>query len=240
MNPPYDIYVRERAVLNVEHRKAYTALEMEPKSKELPRDVEKAKALTRWMCDNFYDIRSFGAVMTTEVNCGQVRGPVQLTIARSIDPVVASEFSITRCAVTNEKDAEKKEREMGRKFTVAYGLYRCHGFINATLAEQTGFSEEDLKLLVSALNDMFDHDHSAARGQMAPVRCVAFRHENRLGNARADLLLSKVTVELKPELQTEKRPARSRHDYRISVDSGLPPGVTIEEWVEVAASAKAS
>lgn len=240
MKPPHDIYVRERAVLNAEHRKAYTALGLEPKPKELPKDVEKAKALTRWMCANFYDIRAFGAVMSTEVNCGQVRGPVQLTIARSLDPVVAAEFAITRCAVTNEKDAEKKDRDMGRKFTVAYGFYRCHGYISATLAEQTGFDGGDLNLLKSALNEMFDQDHSAARGQMAPVRCIAFRHDSRLGNARADLLFAQVRVELKPELRAEQRPPRSRHDYAIFIAPGLPPGVEIEEWVEVAAGAAGS
>jgi CRISPR-associated protein Csd2 len=231
MNSPYDIYVRERAVLNQQHRKAYDALKLKPESKKLPKKEEDARALTAWMCQNFFDIRAFGAVMSTDVNCGQVRGPVQLTLARSIDPIVSAEFSITRCAVTNEKDAEKKDREMGRKFTVPYGLYRCHGYINATLAEQTGFSDEDLSLLRSALNNMFDHDHSAARGQMAPIRCIAFRHEKKLGNARADQLFSGVTVQLKDEVVTAKRPPRTRNDYVIKLSTTLPAGVTVEEWV---------
>lgn len=237
MNPPFDVYVRERGVLNAEHRKAYVATGLTPVPKELPKDAAKAKALTDWMCANFYDIRTFGAVMATEVNCGQVRGPVQFTMARSIDPIVAAEFTITRCAVTNEKDAERKDREMGRKTTVPYGLYRCHGFINPALAEQTGFSESDLSLFQAALNNMFDVDHSAARGLMAPVRCIAFRHENKFGNARADELFSAVRVEIKPELVAEKRPARSRNDYNIGVAQTFPVGVTVEEWVRPAALA---
>jgi|SRR5271165_3524110 len=230
MQPPYDIYVRERAVLNAQHNRAYQALELKAESKKLPKDEKKAQELTDWMCQNFFDIRTFGAVMATEVNCGQVRGPVQFTFSRSVDPIVTSEFSITRCAVTHERDLEK-ERTMGRKFTVPYGLYRCHGFINATLAEKTGFSTSDLELLKRALNGMFDEDHSAARGQMAPVRCIAFRHENKLGNTRADELFSLVTVEKRPELKAENRPARSSSDYIISLSDQLPEGVTVEEWV---------
>ena len=230
MQPPYDIYVRERAVLNAQHNRAYQALELKAESKKLPKDEKKAQELTDWMCQNFFDIRTFGAVMATEVNCGQVRGPVQFTFSRSVDPIVTSEFSITRCAVTHERDLEK-ERTMGRKFTVPYGLYRCHGFINATLAEKTGFSTSDLELLKRALNGMFDEDHSAARGQMAPVRCIAFRHENKLGNTRADELFSLVTVEKRPELKAGNRPARSSSDYIISLSDQLPEGVTVEEWV---------
>lgn len=231
-DPNYKIYVKEKAVLNQQHQEAYTALDLKPESKKLPKLEADARAITLWMCQNFYDIRTFGAVMTTEVNSGQVRGPVQLTIARSIDPVVSAEFSITRCAVTNEKDLEK-ERTMGRKFTVPYGLYRCAGYINATLAEQTGFSEVDLSLFKDALNNMFELDRSAARGLMAPVRCVAFRHEHRLGNARADQLFARVKVELRPELKAEERPPRSRDDYGIFVDeSNLPEGITVEEWVK--------
>lgn len=231
-DPKYKIYVKEKAVLNQQHQEAYTALDLKPESKKLPKLEADARAVTLWMCQNFYDIRTFGAVMTTEVNSGQVRGPVQLTIARSIDPVVSAEFSITRCAVTNEKDLEK-ERTMGRKFTVPYGLYRCAGYINATLADQTGFSEEDLSLFKDALNSMFELDRSAARGLMAPVRCVAFRHEHRLGNARADQLFARVKAELRPELKVEARPPRSRDDYGIFVDeSNLPEGITVEEWVK--------
>jgi CRISPR-associated protein Csd2 len=152
------------------------------------------------------------------------------TFGRSIDPIVTAEFSITRCAVTNERDLEK-ERTMGRKFTVPYGLYRCSGYISAALAAKTGFSEEDLTLLRTALNGMFDVDHSAARGSMSPVRCIAFRHKDKLGNARADELFASVTAELRPELKPDGRPPRSKNDYVISVSEDQPEGVTVEEWI---------
>jgi CRISPR-associated protein Csd2 len=235
--PPYEIYIKEKAVLNTQHARAYTALSLDPKKREAKgKDkAEEDRKLTTWMCQNFYDIRTFGAVMTTEINTGQVRGAVQLTVARSIDPIVSQEFAITRCAVTTEREAEKQSgdnRTMGRKFTVPYGLYLGFGYINASLAMQTGFTDEDLKLLKQALSAMFEGDRSAARGRMSPVRCIAFRHENKLGNARADQLFARVKVRLKDELTTEKRPPRSKEDYSISVASGdLPEGVTIEEWV---------
>jgi CRISPR-associated protein Csd2 len=168
--------------------------------------------------------------MTTEVNCGQVRGPLQLTFSRSIDPIVSAEFAITRCAVTNEKDIEK-ERTIGRKFNVPYGLYRCHGFINATLADKTGFGDEDFELLKQALNSMFETDRSAARGLMAPVRCIAFRHASKCGNARADELFSQVTAKLLPDVKEQGRPPRSRTDYTIEFTGSLPNGITKEEWV---------
>jgi len=228
--PGLRIYVREKAVLNSLHNEAYLALDMKPEPKKLPKDEQKAKSLTDWMCLNFWDIRTFGAVMSTDVNCGQVRGPLQLTFARSIDLVVSSEFAITRCAVSNEKDIDK-ERTIGRKFNVPYGLYRCHGFINATLAEKTGFAEDDLILLREALNSMFETDRSAARGLMAPVRCIAFRHEGKLGDARADQLFAMVTAKLRPELKEENRPARSRSDYIIEINGDVPAGISIEEWV---------
>lgn len=228
--PEYKIYVREKAVLNDQHKEAYRALALTPESKKLPKDENKARAITKWMCQNFYDIRAFGAVMTTEINSGQVRGPIQLTFARSLDPVVSAEFSITRCAVTNEKEADK-ERTMGRKFTVPYGLYRCHGFLNASLAASTGFSVDDLELFKEALNNMFEVDRSAARGFMSPVRCFAFRHEKNTGNARADQLFAQLKAELRPELAAENRPPRSSHDYMIALEGDLPEGVTLEEWV---------
>lgn len=228
----YYIYVRDKAVLNAQHEMAYTAKELKPdtKNKKLPKDEAKAREITKWMCDNFYDIRTFGAVMTTEVNCGQVRGPIQLTFSRSLDPVISAEFAITRCAVTNEKDAEK-ERTIGRKFNVPYGLYRCHGFVNASLAEQTGFSEADLDLFKEALNQMFESDRSAARGLMSPVKCFAFRHEKKTGNARADQLFSMVKAQLRPEVIAENRPPRARKDYAIEFEGTLPDGVAVEEWV---------
>ena len=235
--PGQMIYIREKAVLNTLHETAYKAQDLKPESKKLPKDEAKAKALTDFMCSNFFDIRTFGAVMTTEVNCGQVRGPLQLTFARSIDPVVSAEFAITRCAVTNEKDTDK-ERTIGRKFNVPYGLYRCHGFISAPLAAKTGFSDDDLALLKQALNLMFEPDRSAARGMMAPVRCIAFRHDGcKLGNARADELFALVTATLRPELKAENRPARSRADYQIQLDGALPEGITVEEWIPVSPSA---
>jgi len=230
--PPYEIYVKERAVLNSQHERAYEALKLKPEPKKLPKEQAKAAELTLWMCQNFYDIRAFGAVMTTEINCGQVRGPIQLTTARSIDPIVSTEHAITRCAVTNKKDAESKDREMGRKFTVPYGLYRAFGYVSPSLAERTSFDHGDLDLFKQALNMMFENDRSAARGLMRPVRCIAFRHENKLGNARADQLFARVSVELRDELQKDKRPPRSSGDYAISVaDAELPEGVSIEEWL---------
>ena len=231
--PEYEIYVREKAVLNNQHKRAYKALDLTPESKKLPRDERKAREVTQWMCRNFYDIRTFGAVMMNKVNSGQVRGPIQLTFARSLDPVVSAEFSITRCAVTNEKEADK-ERTMGRKFTVPYGLYRCHGFLNATLAASTGFTAGDLELFKEALNNMFEVDRSAARGMMSPVRCVAFKHEKRTGNARADQLFAMVKAELRPELVAESRPPRSHRDYVIALEGDLPAGIEAEEWVPTA------
>jgi CRISPR-associated protein Csd2 len=235
--PPYEIYVKEGAILNNQHERAYKSLDLKHVPKKLPKDEEKARKLTAWMCKNFFDIRTFGAVMTTEVNCGQVRGPIQFTTARSISPIVAMEHSITRCAVTNPKDAENKDREMGRKFTVPYGLYRAFGYINPFLADPehfgTGFSEEDLDLFKKALAFMFEQDRSAARGRMSPVRCIAFRHEHKLGNARADQLFARVKVEPVEEVKSGKRPPRSKEDYVITIEGAndLPEGVTIEEWV---------
>lgn len=210
--PPYEIYVKEKAVLNGQHERAYKALELKPESKKLPKDVQKAKEITSWMCNNFFDIRTFGAVMTTEVNAGQVRGPVQFTFARSVEPVIASEHSITRMAVTNEKDLEK-ERTMGRKFTVPYGLYRMHGFVSAPLAKQTGFSVEDLELLWSTLENMFDQDHSASRGMMSSRRLIIFEHPSPMGNKPAFELFDRISTKRKTE-----GPARDFSDYSVELD----------------------
>lgn len=229
--PPYEIYVKEKAVLNRQHNRAYEALGIKSEKGKLPKEVQKAKEITAWMCKNFFDIRAFGAVMSTEVNGGQVRGPVQFAMARSVDPIVTLEHAVTRCAVTNEKDLEK-ERTMGRKFTVPYALFRAHAFVNPYLAEDTGFGDADLDLLKQALDRMFEFDKSAARGNMKPCKCVVFKHDSKLGSARADQLFARVTVEKKPELQKENRPARSYDDYVIRVDEkGLPQGVTIEHWI---------
>ncbi len=251
----YEIFVKEKAVLNQQIERAYEMSEevkaglaawqlWKKDKKKHPKPKRHYEDLAQdWMCHNFYDIRTFGAVMSTgddkdseagdsklRMRAGQVRGPLQLTFSRSIDPVVSAEFAITRCAVTNEKDVDK-ERTIGRKFNVPYGLYRCHGFINAKLAEKTGFTEDDLKLLKEALNQMFETDRSAARGLMAPVRCVAFRHKDPCGNARADQLFSRVTAKLVPEVKEQCRPPRSRTDYAIECSGELPEGITQEEWV---------
>lgn len=225
--PGYTIYMQEKSVLNNQHKQAYTALGIEPEAKKLPKDEAKARELTAWMCKNFFDVRTFGAVMTTEVNAGQVRGPVQIAFASSIDPVVPLEISITRVAVTNERDLEK-ERTMGRKHILPYGLYRVHGFISAKLAERTGFSEDDLALLWRALGNLFEHDRSAARGEMAARKLIVFKHDHPMGNAPAHVLFEKVKVE-----RTDGKidtPARNFADYRISIDQeSMPAGVTLTE-----------
>ncbi len=226
----FKIYVKEKSVLNQQHNLSYLGVGIKPESKKLPKIEAETKKITEWMCKNFFDIRTFGAVMTTEVNAGQVRGPIQLTFSRSLDPVVTAEFAITRCAVTNDKDLEK-ERTIGRKFNIPYGLYRGYGFLNASLAQQTGFTEEDLALFKAALNNMFETDRSAARGLMSPVRCIAFKHERGTGNARADQLFSKISVKLRTELSADNRPPRSREDYLIEIDGTLPEGITLEEWI---------
>ena len=221
----YRIYVQEKAVLNQRHEEAYTALNLKFEARKLPRKEEEALAVTRWMCDNFYDIRTFGAVMSTEVNCGQVRGPVQLTFASSVEPVVPAEICITRMAVTNVKDLDN-ERTMGRKFIVPYGLYRAEGFISAPYAEKTGFSEEDLKLLWEAIINMFENDHSAARGKMSSRKLFVFEHEKTMGNAPARKLFDLVTCE-----RVTDGPARSFADYAISLKGECPSGVRVEEML---------
>lgn len=210
--PPYEIYVKEKAVLNNQHERAYVALKIKPEPKKLPKDIQKAKEITSWMCSNFFDIRTFGAVMSTEINAGQVRGPIQFVFARSVEPVIASEHSITRMAVTNEKDLEK-ERTMGRKFTIPYGLYRTHGFVSAPLAQQTGFSQEDLDLFWEALQNMFEHDRSAARGLMSSRRLIIFEHSSAMGNKPVQELFDRVTFKRKTD-----GPARDFSDYAIELD----------------------
>lgn len=224
--PGFDIYMQEKSVLNNQHKKAYEALSIEPVAKKLPKDQQQALELTQWMCKNFFDVRTFGAVMTTEVNAGQVRGPVQLAFASSIDPVVPLEVSITRMAVTNERDLEK-ERTMGRKHIIPYGLYRVHGYVSAKLAQKTGFSEGDLQLLWQSLINLFEHDRSAARGEMAARQLVLFKHESELGNAPAHKLFEAVTVE---RVNGEAgSPAQSFDDYRIVVNAeAVPAGVSVE------------
>lgn len=229
----YAIYMQEKAVLNNQHQEAYKALGLKSESKKLPKDIDKAKALTEWMCRNFFDVRAFGAVMTTEVNTGQVRGPIQMAFATSIDPVVPLEISITRMAVTTEKEAEKQSgdnRTMGRKHIIPYGLYRAHGFISAKLAERTGFSEDDLELIWRALANMFEHDRSAARGEMSARKLIVFKHENAMGNAPAHKLFDLVTVER--VVGEEDTPARHFADYKVTVDTkSVPVGVTVNDYL---------
>jgi CRISPR-associated protein Csd2 len=244
--PPHDIYIKEKGVLERTHRAAYEAIGA---TSELATDTKDAKdgkkkrmgsedsvKLARaWICKNFFDVRTFGAVMSTGVNCGQVRGPVQMTFARSIDPVIASEHSITRMAVATQAEADKQDgdnRTMGRKHTVPYGLYRSHGFVSAFLAKQTGFSADDLELFLKALEDMFEHDRSAARGQMATRGLYVFKHESELGNAHAHSLFDKLTV----AAIDPASPARDFAAYSVQFDGqpveiGRPlqaaPGVTL-------------
>ncbi|RLA39046.1 MAG: type I-C CRISPR-associated protein Cas7/Csd2 [Gammaproteobacteria bacterium] len=232
--PPYEIYIKEKAVLNLQHERAYVGigaeeeLKSDKKRKGKGETVEKAR---QWMCQNFYDVRTFGAVMSTGVNCGQVRGPVQLTFSRSVDPIVASEHSITRMAVATEAEADKQDgdnRTMGRKHTVPYGLYVAHGFISAHLANQTGFSETDLELLWQSLANMFEHDRSAARGEMATRGLYVFKHDSKLGNAPAHSLFERIDPSLKDGVTVP----RAFKDYQIDIDeTDMPNGVTLNKIV---------
>ena len=227
--PPYEIYVKEKAILNKQHERAYQAIpggaELLAGDDKKRKGGDKVEEARQWMCQNFYDVRTFGAVMSTGVNCGQVRGAVQMTFARSVDPVIASEHSITRMAVATEKEAEKQDgdnRTMGRKFTVPYGLYVAHGFVSAHLANQTGFSDSDLELLWQALTNMFEHDRSAARGEMATRGLYVFKHEGKLGNAPAYSLFERIKAQKQVEVP------RSFADYTVSVDAEiLPNGVEL-------------
>lgn len=242
------IYMSEGSTLNLLHKEAWAAVMPEvtkdDEFKKLPKDKQKARELTAWMCANFWDVRTFGAVMSTGVNAGQVRGPVQFTFARSVEPVLPLEISITRMAATTEKDAEEKGgRTMGRKHIVPYGLYRAHGFVSAPLASHetkgTGFSEDDLELLWQALGSMFDHDRSAARGEMATRKLIVFRHESALGNAQAQSLFDRVQTwrvfegQRNPANATSTHnwpPARHWSDYQVTIDQDdMPAGVEIIE-----------
>lgn len=226
----YRIYIKDGVPLNRSDAEAIKAL-------DIPEDLKAAKKadpgidrkLQNFMCQNYFDIRTFGAVMTTFVkgalNCGQVRGPVQLTFAHSIDPIIPQEVTITRVAITTEADAEKKGTEMGRKYIVPYALYRAEGFVSANLARKTtGFSEEDLQLLWEAILNMFENDHSAARGKMAVRELVIFKHDSELGNAPAYRLFDAVTVERKPGVEIPRR----YQDYTVQVAETLPEGVSCE------------
>lgn len=249
---PYEIFVKEKAVLNQQIERAYSESEdvkaglaaweaWKKDKKKNPKPERHYEDLAKdWMCHNFYDIRTFGAVMSTgdkqdsesgeskiKMTAGQVRGPVQMTFARSVDPIVSLEHSITRMAVTNEKDLEK-ERTMGRKFTVPYGLYVAHGFVSAPLATQTGFSADDLELFWEALERMFWEDHSAARGEMNVRGLYVFEHDSKLGNAPAHELFTRI----KPKLKDDAGAPRSFEDYIVEVDeAGLPSGVNLHRKI---------
>ena len=247
----FEIYVREKAILNHQNQRAYAALKLD--AVELPAegdaavvaeegDAKKKKPVKekrkgsaddvglarKWMCQNFFDVRTFGAVMSTGVNCGQVRGPVQLTFARSVEPIVALEHSITRMAVATEAEAEKQQgdnRTMGRKHTVPYGVYVAHGFISSFLAKQTGFGDDDLELVFKALEQMFEHDRSAARGEMSTRGLYVFKHDSELGNASAHSLFDRLKVQAKEEGAV----ARSFDAYSVLFDGqGLSVGQTVQ------------
>ena len=226
----YRIYVKENVPLNRSDMEAYKHLDLdEAKIKGTKKDnPDYDRKIRDFMCQNFFDIRTFGAVMTTFVkaalNCGQVRGPVQLGFARSIDPVIPQEVTITRVAITTEADAEKKGTEMGRKYIVPYGLYRCEGYISANLARKsTGFSEEDLELLWQAILNMFEHDHSASRGNMAVRKLIIFKHDSELGNAPAWKLFEGVSVQRKENVDVP----RKFSDYEVEIDErSIPEGVS--------------
>ncbi len=226
--PGYRIYIKEGTPLNQNNAEAYLAVGLEPGKKADLQGVNKAR---EWVCKNFFDVRTFGAVMTTGDNCGQVRGPVQINFSRSVDPITQQEVTITRQAVTRIEDAEK-ERTMGRKHIVPYGLYRAEGYVSAKLANHpdkgTGFSEEDLQLLWEALINMFEHDHSAARGKMAVRKLIVFKHESDLGNAPSHLLFERVKVARKPDVGVP----RSFSDYTVTIErENLPPGVELIEML---------
>lgn len=218
----YDIFVKEKAILNNAIDEAHDSESVKSQKK----DADKTEAARQFMCAKYFDIRTFGAVMSTGKNAGQVRGPVQMTFGRSIDPIVSSEHSITRMAVATEAEAEKQKgdnRTMGRKFTVPYGLYVSHGFISAHLAAQTGFSTDDLDVFWEALEKMFWEDHSAARGEMNVRGLYVFEHSTALGRAAAHELFEKIKVERKdPSI-----PARSFDDYKVTIDENMPEGVTL-------------
>lgn len=218
----YDIFIKEKAILN-------NSIDAAHEEECVVTAADRTMAARDVMCKKFYDVRTFGAVMSTGKNAGQVRGPIQLTFARSVDPIMTSEHSITRMAVATEKEAEKQggdNRTMGRKATIPYGLYVCHGFISANLAKQTGFSEDDLQLFWEALKNMFDVDRSAARGLMSAQKLIVFQHNSMLGNAPANKLFDRVKIEKTTEIP------RSFSDYCVTIDrDNLPEGVEIIEMI---------
>ena len=242
--PGYGIFIREKAILNNLISGAYEKLGIEPEAtaqdkkgsankKKTDNSGENVDKAREQMCKDYFDVRTFGAVMSTGKNAGQVRGPVQLTFARSIEPIVTLEHSITRCAVATEEESKNQSggnRTMGRKNTVPYGLYIAYGFVSPALAKQTGFSQEDLDVLFEALKNMFEHDHSAARGMMTVCKFIVFKHESELGNAHANKLFDLVKITNAKE--DGSTPPRSFSDYVVSIQKDeLPEGVEILEMV---------
>lgn len=232
--PGFDIYIKESVPLNTSDKTAYTALGVDDVKKTKKDNPDIDRKILDFMCSNYYDIRTFGAVMTTFVkdslNCGQVRGPVQLTFARSVDPIIPQEVTITRVAITTEERAETRNNEMGRKHIIPYGLYRFEGYVSANLARKTtGFSEEDLQLLWQAIINMFENDHSAARGKMAVRELIVFKHESELGNAPSYKLFDAVTIQRKEGVEVP----RSFADYERAVidESAIPEGVSYNRLV---------
>lgn len=222
----FDIFIKEKAILNELIEKAHADKKFSSTSK----GGEKTEAARQFMCHHYYDVRTFGAVMSTGKNAGQVRGPIQMTFARSISPIMSYEHTITRMAIADKKDESNTgdNRTMGRKSTVPYGLYRTHGFISANLAKQTGFDTDDLNLFWEALANMFDTDRSAARGLMSARKLIVFKHDSELGNAPANLLFDRIKVELK----NPACPPRSFDDYQINIDkTNLPAGIEIIERI---------
>ena len=223
---PFDIFVRQGAVLNDSIAQAHKDLghEVDGKAKKATRDQVKDARAT--MCHRYYDVRTFGAVMSTGTNAGQVRGPVQLSFSRSLDPILPMDISITRMAVTDAKELGAPNQTMGRKNLIPYGLYRCHGFISANLARDTGFGDDDLNLFWQALQNMFDLDRSASRGTMAPQKLIVFKHQSALGNAPAHKLFERIAVTRKESVQA----ARQFSDYAVSTNrDSLPENVELVE-----------
>ena len=226
--PGFDIFVQQGEILNDRILDAHKSLNHDVDAKNKKASREQVTAARGAMCQRYFDVRTFGAVMSTGANAGQVRGPVQLSFSRSVDAILPLDVSITRMAVTDAKEANTPNQTMGRKNLIPYGLYRCHGFISAHLARDTGFNDADLELLWQALTQMFDHDRSASRGTMAPQKLIVFKHESTLGNAPAHKLFERVTVRRKASVEV----ARDFSDYDVNVEhNGLPGGVEIIEKI---------
>jgi CRISPR-associated protein Csd2 len=224
----YGIFVQQGSVLNDRIAEAHKSLghDVDAKSEKKKATREQVSTARAEMCKRFFDVRTFGAVMSTGANAGQVRGPVQLSFSRSVDPILPLDLSITRMAVTEAKEADAPNQTMGRKNLIPYGLYRCHGFISAHLARETGFADDDLTLFWQALAQMFDHDRSASRGTMSPQKLTVFKHQSALGNAPAHKLFERVVVQRKPDVPV----ARSFSDYEVTISkAGLPAGVELIE-----------